>query len=108
MSNIPNSAIPHAKASDSEAKDETQNQKKSRGASIKQGATKLKDKAKENPKTAIAAGAAVVAAAVGAAALGARKKSAGAKSGGTKSGTTKSSSKSANPKSDGSKGKSSS
>ena len=65
MSNIPNSAIPHAKASDSETKDETQ--KKSRGASIKKGATKLKDKAKENPKTAIAAGAAVVAAAVGAA-----------------------------------------
>ena len=101
MSSIPNSAMPHAKESSGEGGEQKQN---GRGAAIKQGASKLKDKAKENPKTAIAGGAAVVAAAVGAAALGARKKSGGSKSG-TKA---KTGSKSASSKSDGSKGKSSS
>ena len=43
MSSIPNSAIPHAKASDGEKQNEG---KKSRTASIKKGASKLKDKAK--------------------------------------------------------------
>ena len=104
MSSIPNSAMPHAKESSGEGGEQ---KKKGRGAAIKQGASKLKDKAKENPKTAIAAGAAVVAAAVGAAALGARKKSASTKSGGSKSTGTKSTSKSANTKSDGRKSKSS-
>ena len=98
MSSIPNSAMPHAGTTN-----DNENQKEGRGASIKKGATKLKDKAKENPKTAIAAGVAVVAAAAGAAALGARKKSAG-----SKSAASKSTSKSTGAKSDGRKSKSSS
>jgi hypothetical protein len=102
MSSIPNSAMPHAgTTNDSETKAGDESERKGRRASIKKGATKLKAKAKENPKTAIAAGAAVVAAAVGAAALGARKKSASAKDSGSKAG-----SKAANTKSDGRKSKS--
>jgi hypothetical protein len=101
MSSIPNSAMPHAgTTNDSETKAGDESERKGRRASIKKGATKLKAKAKENPKTAIA-GAAVVAAAVGAAALGARKKSASAKASGSKAG-----SKAANTKSDGRKSKS--
>lgn len=99
MSSIPNSAMPHAGTTND---NEDQKEKKSRRASIKQGASKLKEKAKENPKTAIAAGAAVVAAAVGAAALGAKKASA------SKSAGTKPKSKSTGAKSDGRKSKPSS
>lgn len=85
MSSIPSSAMPHAgTTNDNDNQNGGETRKEGRSASIKKGATKLKDKAKENPKTAIAAGAAVVAAAVGAAALGARKKSGGSKSADTK------------------------
>ena len=77
MSHIPNSAMPHAAPkSDDEAKDKTASRSK---------AGKLADKArstaKENPKTAIAAGVAVAAGAIAAAAIplvkAARNKSGG-------------------------------
>lgn len=74
MSHIPNSAMPHAKPSE-ETGNETDGNKKS----VSARAAKLKDKARENPKTAIAAGAAVLAGAVAAVAVPAvrrRKKSA--------------------------------
>ena len=113
MSSIPSSAMPHAKAEGSDDQQSGENQKEGRRASIKKGASKLKDKAKENPKTAIAASTAVVAGAVAAAALAVRKKSAGTKSAGTKSAGAKSTgsksgSKSADTKSDGRKSKSTS
>ena len=63
MSHIPNSAMPHATAK-SETNDEQASSK-----SIRQRAGEIADKARENPKTAIAAGAAVVAGAVAAAAI---------------------------------------
>lgn len=63
MSHIPNSAMPHAKPSDENEK-ETKEKK-----TVSQRAGKLKDKARENPKTAIAAGAAVLAGAVAAVAV---------------------------------------
>jgi hypothetical protein len=79
MSHIPNSAMPHAVAHDEQ-------EQESGGF-----AGGLRDLVRDNPKTAIAAGAAVLAGAVAAAAIplvkGARAKSAGgAKSGGSKSG----------------------
>ncbi|HEX9965819.1 MAG TPA: hypothetical protein VGB04_12650 [Allosphingosinicella sp.] len=106
MSNIPSSAMPHAKASETSESE----QEKSGGASISKRAGKLagqaSDYARENPKTAIAAGAAlaagVIAAAIplvrGRSGSGAAKKSGtarkttGAKTGGTKTGGTKKSS----------------
>jgi hypothetical protein len=81
MSSIPNSAMPHAQAHDEEEE-----------RSFADGVREL---VRDNPKTAIAAGAAVLAGAVAAAAIplvkGARAKSGGSRSGGgrSKSGGTK-------------------
>jgi hypothetical protein len=79
MSSIPNSAMPHAQAREEE----------SQSGSFADG---VRDLVRDNPKTAMAAGAAVLAGAVAAAAIplvkGARARS-GAKSGGSKSGGTK-------------------
>lgn len=63
MSHVPSSAMPHAG---------TKPKKDGKGAtgpSLKERAGKIADKAKENPKTTIAAGAAVLAGAVAAAAI---------------------------------------
>jgi len=71
MSNIPNSAMPRANApSDTQGKKESGGKAggKAGGASIKKQAGKIADKARDNPKTAIAAGA-VVAGAIAAAAI---------------------------------------
>ena len=84
MSSIPNSAMPHAYAND----------EKEQGSF----AGGLRDLVRDNPKTAIAAGAAVLAGAVAAAAIplvkGARAKSSSSRSSGSrsKSGGTKKSS----------------
>ena len=81
MSNIPNSAMPRAKAS---AEGEN---KQGAAASIKKQAGKIADKAKENPKTAIAAGAVVASAVAAAAAIplvrAAMDKKSGKKEGGS-------------------------
>jgi len=87
MSSIPNSAMPHAQAKEPEES----------GGGIGDFAGGLRDLVRDNPKTAMAAGAAVLAGAVAAAAIplvkGARAKSGGAKSGGrAKSGGSKKSS----------------
>ena len=63
MSSIPNKAMPHAKASEGDEQEGG-----GRGASIKKRAGKIADKARENPKTAAAAGVAV-AGAIAAAAI---------------------------------------
>lgn len=72
MSNIPNSAMPRANApSEPEGKKGSggnAGEKSGGGASIKKQAGKIADKARDNPKTAIAAGA-VVAGAIAAAAI---------------------------------------
>jgi hypothetical protein len=86
MSNIPSSAMPHAKAS------EDSQQEQGGGATLTERAGKLAeqagDYARENPKTAIAAGAALAAGVIAAAAIplvrgrsgsGGTKKSGGAK-----------------------------
>ena len=108
MSHIPNSAMPHAGGNDDASGGKGGkggNKKKSGESSVSKAAGKIADKARENPKTAIAAGAAVVGA-IAAAAIplvrgrgksegessGAKKKTTGG--GAKKSGTTKSSSKS--------------
>lgn len=65
MSHIPNSAMPHA-ASAEDAKEETSPSLKQRAGKL---AGKARDSARANPKTAIAAGAALVAGAVAAAAI---------------------------------------
>jgi hypothetical protein len=79
MSSIPNSAMPHAQAKEEES------------ASFAEG---LRDLVRDNPKTAIAAGAAVLAGAVAAAAIplvkGARAKSGGSRSGASRSHGSKS------------------
>ena len=84
MSHIPNSAIPHAAP-----QTETETIKRDAGRpSLSERAGKLKDKARDNPKTAVAAGVAVVGAAIAAAAIPlVRAKS---KTGAKKSTTTKS------------------
>ena len=56
MSHIPNSAMPHAIA-----KEPTETQAAPKSSRIGASAGKVADLARENPKTAIAAGAAVVA-----------------------------------------------
>ena len=80
MSSIPNSAMPHAQAKEPE---------ESGGF-----ADGLRELVRDNPKTAMAAGAAVLAGAVAAAAIplvkGARAKSGGSKSGGSRSGGSRS------------------
>jgi len=60
MSRIPNSAIPHAKASEAET------------TTGRSAFSQFTDTIRENPKTAIAAGAAVVAGATAAAVIGTR------------------------------------
>lgn len=76
MSSIPNSAMPHAQAPDEQEE----------SGSFAGG---LRDLVRDNPKTAIAAGAAVLAGAVAAAAIplvkGARTKTGRSRSGGSRS-----------------------
>jgi hypothetical protein len=106
MSHIPNSAMPHAGGNDDASGNKGGkggNKKKSGESSVSKAAGQIADKARENPKTAIAAGAAVVGA-IAAAAIplvrgrgksegsGAKRKTTGGAT--KKSGTTKSSSKS--------------
>ena len=83
MSSIPNSAMPHAVARDEPEE-----------SGVANFAGGLRDLVRDNPKTAIAAGAAVLAGAVAAAAIplvkGARAKSSGSGSGRSKSGGSKS------------------
>lgn len=68
MSHIPNSAMPHAGTTEGEAQ-----QDQAGGATLSERAGKLAeqaaDYARENPKTAIAAGAALAAGAIAAAAI---------------------------------------
>ncbi len=82
MSHIPNSAMPHAGTAESDA------QQDQGGATLTERAGKLAgqaaDYARENPKTAIAAGAALAAGAIAAAAIPLVRGRSGA--GGTKSG----------------------
>ena len=100
MSHIPNSAMPHAGGNQDSKGGEAKKKKSDGGSSVSKTAGKIADKARENPKTAIAAGAAVVGA-IAAAAIplvrgrgkieggegsGAKKKS----SGGTKKSSSKS------------------
>ena len=99
MSHIPNSAMPHAGGNQDNKGGEAKKKKSGGGSSMSKTAGKIADKARENPKTAIAAGAAVVGA-IAAAAIplvrglgksegegsGAKKKT----SGGTKKSTSKS------------------
>jgi hypothetical protein len=72
MSNIPSSAMPHAKAS-GDSQSESQQEQGGEGPTISERAGKLReqasDYARENPKTAIAAGAALAAGVIAAAAL---------------------------------------
>ncbi len=63
MSSIPNSAMPRANAPDENE------EKKGAAASVKKQAGRIADKAKENPKAAIAAGAVVAGAVAAAAAI---------------------------------------
>ncbi|MEA3034594.1 MAG: hypothetical protein QOH04_353 [Sphingomonadales bacterium] len=84
MSSIPNSAMPHAQAQD-EPQEET-----GLRTTISKGAGKIADLARDNPKTAIAAGVAVAAGAIAAAAIPALR--GGGSSGGGKT-ASKSSSK---------------
>jgi hypothetical protein len=63
MSSIPNSAMPHA-----QVQDEPQEEGGLR-TTISRGAGKIADLARDNPKTAIAAGVAVAAGAIAAAAI---------------------------------------
>ena len=72
MSNIPSSAMPHAKASEGSEK-ESQQEQGGGGPTISERAGKLRedagDYARENPKTAIAAGAALAAGVIAAVAI---------------------------------------
>ena len=90
MSNIPSSAMPHAKAAD-----EPQ-QEQGGTSTLSERAGKLAeqagDYARENPKTAIAAGAALAAGVIAAAAIPlvrGRSGSGGTKSGGSRKPSTK-------------------
>ena len=71
MSNIPSSAMPHAKAS--EGSESQSQQEQGGGPTITERAGKIReqatDYARENPKTAIAAGAALAAGVIAAAAI---------------------------------------
>ncbi|HEY0413508.1 MAG TPA: hypothetical protein VGD66_10230 [Allosphingosinicella sp.] len=83
MSHIPNAAMPHAKAADAP--------EPRQGGALKKLASEVRDRAREHPKTAIAAGAAVVAGAIAAAAIplvrSARGKSGGKSDGGSSGGS---------------------
>jgi ElaB/YqjD/DUF883 family membrane-anchored ribosome-binding protein len=91
MSNIPSSAMPHAKAT------EDSQQEQGGGATLSERAGKLAgqagDYARENPKTAIAAGAALAAGVIAAAAIplvrGRSGSTTAKKSGGAKKTTTR-------------------
>lgn len=90
MSHIPNSAMPHAGGpTENDSSGSTENQETKQGSgTTRSRAGKIADKARDNPKTAVAAGAAIVGA-IAAAAIpavrAARKKSSGTKdSGGSK------------------------
>lgn len=87
MSRIPSSAMPHAKASSDG------DQKEGRTDALKKQAGKIADKAKENPKTAIAAGVAVAAGVAAAAAIplvrAAKGKKSEKKEGGSSGGSKK-------------------
>jgi hypothetical protein len=87
MSNIPSSAMPHAKAS------EESQQEQSGGATLSERAGKLAeqagDYARENPKTAIAAGAALAAGVIAAAAIPLVRGRSGSGGGARKSGGAK-------------------
>lgn len=97
MSHIPNSAMPHAGGS----QDEKQQDQGGGNPTLGERAGKIADYARENPKTAIAAGAALAAGALAAAAIplvrsrskssssGSKKSSGGSASGGSKSGAAK-------------------
>ena len=66
MSNIPSSAMPHAKASEDSQQEQGGATLSERAGKIREQAT---DYARENPKTAIAAGAALAAGVIAAAAI---------------------------------------
>jgi hypothetical protein len=106
MSNIPNSAMPHAK-SQSDGNDGQSGQQKNEAGektTMSDRAGKIADVARDNPKTAIAAGAAIVAGVVAAAAIPmvrSRKKT--SEKGSSGSSSKSSSSKSSSSKSSGSK-----
>lgn len=91
MSHIPNSAMPHATAEPQQQQEGGDGQE--RGSTVSRGYDAVKDKAKQYPKTAIAAGAAVVVGAVAAAALPLVRGKSGS-GGGTKKKTTASKSSS--------------
>ncbi|HZG07880.1 MAG TPA: hypothetical protein VEZ70_02760 [Allosphingosinicella sp.] len=59
MSHIPNSAMPHAGPTEKSEK-QSQGQQSGVGSTISAQAGKIADLARENPKTAVAAGVAVV------------------------------------------------
>ena len=86
MSQIPNSAMPHANAASLERENNSGGDEAGETATLTERASKLAssaaDLARENPKTAIAAGAALLAGAVAAAAIPAvrARKSSGGKS----------------------------
>jgi hypothetical protein len=87
MSNIPSSAMPHAKAS------EESQQEQGGGATLSERAGKIReqatDYARENPKTAIAAGAALAAGVIAAAAIPLVRGRSGSAGGAKKSGGAK-------------------
>jgi hypothetical protein len=86
MSNIPSSAMPHAKAS--EGSETESQQEQAGGPTITERAGKLReqagDYARENPKTAIAAGAALAAGVIAAAVVPLVRGRSGSGSGGAK------------------------
>lgn len=90
MSNIPSSAMPHAKASEGSEQESQQDQ--AGGPTISERAGKLReqagDYARENPKTAIAAGAALAAGVIAAAAIPLVRGRSGSGGGAKKSGGT--------------------
>jgi hypothetical protein len=87
MSNIPSSAMPHAKATEESQQDQAG------GPTITERAGKLAeqagDYARENPKTAIAAGAALAAGVIAAAAIPLVRGRSGSGGGAKKSGGSK-------------------
>ena len=85
MSNIPSSAMPHAKASEGS---DSQQEQGGGGPTISERAGKIReqatDYARENPKTAIAAGAALAAGVIAAAAIPLVRGRSGSGTGGAK------------------------
>jgi hypothetical protein len=93
MSNIPSSAMPHAKASEG-SESESQQEQGGGGPTITERAGKLReqatDYARENPKTAIAAGAALAAGVIAAAVVPLVRGRSGSDSGSGSGGSKKS------------------